>query len=76
MERQIVINYRLRNVIEPSENIPLHHQSILEYKVNEKITQMLDGGFTSGELIEYVVETDNDTQYKGYWDQTFKVIKQ
>ena len=78
MEREIVISYRLRNVIEPSADIPLLHQSILEDLAHDKIIQMLENGFTSGEFIEDIEDTNVKTtiEYKGWWERTFKIIKQ
>ena len=70
MEKRITIQYSWWNDADKSKKIPTEHREFLEERAEERIKEMTDDGFNSGELLE---ECEGDL-YRGWWEKDTKTI--
>jgi hypothetical protein len=78
MEQEITINFKWWRTAD-KQPILDHHREALEESAIERIKQMWEQGYTSGDLHDNVYMLDEDTEdgedgidYKGWWSLTTK----
>lgn len=72
MERTITIKYNWKRVNSSDETVLDHHVEYLEESAFRRISEMLEQGYTSGELLDNITtihdEEDHEgDEYQGYW---------
>ena len=66
IERKIIITYRWWITYNKDESISLQHTEILESSAIKHINEMIDQGFSSGDLNEEI----HVMNYSGWWEVT------
>lgn len=68
MKKQLIIEYSWRNMLQT--DIPIDHQEQLEIDALQRIYEMQNDGYTSGELHSDV----NEIEYQGWWSLITKTL--
>ncbi|AGZ17690.1 hypothetical protein X824_gp133 [Escherichia phage 4MG] len=77
MKREIKISYWWKKSDNNGEVLD-RHADFLEESAQERIFEMLNEGYTSGELFDNIHSCDEDTEngvdYHGAWESTFEEV--
>lgn len=78
MKHIIEISTEWWNSNDPKLEIKLSHREILEEEGIRRVVEMMNDGYTSGELIHNITLDEDDTEdgieYSGFWSITTKTI--
>ena len=77
MKREVIISYNWSK--DDDSEIKPKHQEALEESAMDRITQMMNEGYSSGELNDTVRMDDEDgeegIEYRGWWSITTKNVE-
>lgn len=77
IERKVTISYNWSRT--DDKEIPTEHLEALEESAMERVVEMMDEGYTSGELHDTVRMNDEDgedgIEYSGHWGMNTEVVR-